>query len=207
MRTLREVAAESGNIGNIVTDGETPMLMEDYVWNDILGYALARGLDSASGHIDYNYSDGTVDFDNSANPASDNDSFIVNYQLPHDCYRGAGAMIRPHVHWWQTSAGIPYWKVQYRILGNGDAVTPTWTDMTTANFTVAFPYTSGTISQIIGFEPIDISSCGLSCVIQVKVWRDGQNVLDTFGTGDVQTSFLDAHYPVAYAGSKDEYVQ
>jgi len=204
--TLKTALADSRNVGNIVSSGEPPLLMEDYVWDDIMGYILGRNFDSTRGHIDYNFDEGTVDFDDSATITNNNDALIVEYQLPHAAFRGTGAVLRPHVHWLQENSGSPYQKVQWRILNNGGAPT-SWTDMDPANFVKLATYVSGTLCQITSFESIDISSCGLSCVVQIRIWRDGQNVLDTYGSTKVKMAFMDAHYPRAYLGSKDEFVQ
>lgn len=205
-KTLKEALQDGVNVDGMVTTGVTPIYMNDYVWDDILGYSLARSLDASRGHIDYNFDEGTTDFDDSATITNTNDALIINYQLPHSCYRGTGAVLKPHVHWLQENSGSPYQKVEYRICSLGSAPT-TWTAMDASNFTKAFTYVSGVLTQLTSFEDIDISSCGLSCVVQLRIWRDGQNVLDTYGTGKVKMLFMDAHFPKAYLGSKDEFVQ
>lgn len=119
-------------------------------------------------------------------------------QFPHK--RVLGSNIRPHVHFIQSQATLPTWKIDYRWYKNGDPV-PSFTTLTASG--VIFPYTSGSILQIASFPEIDGSSINsISSVMDIKIYRDDNDV-----TGDVLLKEFDIHYQIDSYGSRQEYIK
>ena len=118
-------------------------------------------------------------------------------QFPHN--RKAGTNIRPHIHFVQSVASTPTFKMSYRWYDNGASAIPSFTTITATTF--AFTYTSGSILQIALFPEINGSAIvGLSSMMDVKVYRDDATV-----TGDVLVKEFDIHYQLDSNGSSQEY--
>jgi hypothetical protein len=131
-----------------------------------------------------------------------NDATEIAYiigQFPHAMKSGSN--IKPHVHWIQTSADEPVWKIDYRWYKNGDAP-PAFTTLNSA--TPVFTYTSGSILQISAFPEIDGSAIdSVSSIIDVKLYRD-----DNVVAGDVLMKEFDIHYQIDQErGSRQEYIK
>lgn len=120
-------------------------------------------------------------------------------QFPHN--RQSQSNIRPHLHFIQTSASQPVFKIAYRWYNNGDTVPGSFTTITASSF--AFPYTSGNMLQIVGFPEIDGNKINsLSSMMDIKLWRD-----DAVVTGDVLVKEFDIHYLLDGDGSQYEYLK
>lgn len=130
-----------------------------------------------------------------------NDDTEIAYaigQFPHA--RANGTDISPHVHFIQTSALEPVFKLAYRWYENG-ATPPSFTIITVNS--MAFSYTSGDMLQIAEFPDIDGSAIDtVSSIIDMKLYRD-DNVI----TGDVLVKELDIHYQIDQPGSREEYAK
>ena len=191
----------------IETSGETPLKLSDTVWLDLIGYTIARNLDSTRDHIDYNYDDGTVDFDDNGADTTDNrDAITINYQINHDTDRETVAVVgRPHFHWLQTLDLTPAWVWQWRVLENGKSISA-WSAKTEVTSKV-YPWVAGGLVQITSLGDIPIEGVSISSIIQVRLWRDGNSANDTYGVTDVQVLSSDTHVPLKYLGSKTEFVQ
>jgi len=131
-----------------------------------------------------------------------NDATEIAYiigQFPHT--RKNGSNIRPHVHWIQTSANEPVWKMDYRWYKNGEAPSGTWTTLTCDD--PVFTYTSGSMLQICAFPEINGSSIdAVSSIIDIRLYRD-DNVI----SGDVLLKEFDIHYQIDQIGSRQEFVK
>lgn len=206
MVALKDALMNENNVDGIVTGGKTPLVMKDTVYVDITGIVLARTLDTARGHIDWNYDEGTADFDDSADTTNSNDALFVNFQLLHEVDRDVNTLLLPHIHFKQENRGNPYWYVEWRKMYRDKAPTP-WTAMNSAKFIQRNPYIEAGQETIISFEGIDISDMALSGIIQLKLWRDGGNANDTYGATKAGVLYIDAHAPKKYLGSQDEFVQ
>lgn len=130
-----------------------------------------------------------------------NDATEIAYvigQMPHSMKIGSN--LKPHIHFIQTSASQPVFKLDYRWYKNGDTP-PSFTTLTCDSF--AFTYTSGSILQICSFPEIDGSSIDtVSSIIDVKIYRD-----DNIVTGDVLVKEFDIHYQINSLGSKQEFIK
>lgn len=119
-------------------------------------------------------------------------------QFPHN--RKSQSSIRPHIHFIQSSATQPVFKMAYRWYNNGDAV-PSFTTITASSF--VYTYTSGSILQIVSFPEIDGNKLnGLSSMMDIKIWRD-----DAVVSGDVLVKEFDIHYQLDGDGSQYEYLK
>lgn len=201
MRKLSEVLASGdGNVDEIVTTGETPLTLNDMTWIDLVGDIAGAKLDSAAGKIDFDFNEGMLKFQDSADVNNNNDSLQLSFQVNHNIYRGAGAVAKPHLHIIQTSTITPKWKVEYKILNTG-VIKPVWSVLVADGGVEAMPYTSGDLDQVIILPDIDISGVGLSARILLRVWHSGTV------SGSVLVSAIDCHVPVYKLGSKEPLVQ
>ena len=127
-------------------------------------------------------------------PQNDTTEYILMFaQFPHSYKHETG--IHPHVHFVQTSASVPVFKLSYRWYKNGDVV-PSFTTITTTG--LRYPYTSGSILQVAFFPEIlgtgiDVQS---SC-LDMKLYRE-----DNVVTGDVLVKEFDIHYQSDTVGSR-----
>jgi len=112
--------------------------------------------------------------------------------------------LRPHIHYIQDEAEIPVFKLDYRFYNNGATVPGSWTTISTADGSgAAFAYTSGSIMQILTFPTIAAPTGEtVSANIDVIFYRD-----DNVVSGDVLLKYLDFHYEINDAGSRQEYVK
>jgi hypothetical protein len=125
-----------------------------------------------------------------------NDEEIVYMigQMPHSYVEGTD--IKPHIHFQQSAATVPVFKLDYKWFDLGAAVPATFTTIATTE--LVFPYTSGNIHQMATFP--DISGGGISKVSSVllfKLYRD-----DNIVTGDVLAFEFDLHYRSHAIGSR-----
>jgi hypothetical protein len=130
-----------------------------------------------------------------------NDTSEILYiiaQLPHS-YK-EGSTVYPHVHYRQTSALVPIFKIDYKWFNIGEQIPANFT--TLEMDTVAIPYTSGSIQQIN--NGVSISGIGkkISSIMLIKLYRD-----DNIVNGDVLTYQFDIHHEIDSFGSKQEYIK
>lgn len=131
-----------------------------------------------------------------------NDATEIAYligQMPHAWKLESD--LSPHIHFVQTSASTPVFKMDYRWYKNGADPTGSFTTLTASTF--VFPYTSGSILQIVTFP--DISGAGIdtvSSVLDIKLYRD-----DDVAIGDVLVKEFDLHYQLDSNGSRQEFIK
>jgi hypothetical protein len=128
-----------------------------------------------------------------------NDATEIAYitdQTPHAMKRFS--IWRPHIHWIQTSAAIPVFKIAYRLYDNGTAPGAFTTIATNSQI---FNYVSGSIAQISRFPDIATAPLsGSSILFDIKLYRD-----DNVVTGDVLAKSFDIHCQIDSSGSDIEY--
>jgi len=133
-------------------------------------------------------------------PANDETHIMyINAQMPHEWAQTA---ISPHIHFAQTTAVTPIFKIAYRWYAIGK--------QTTANFTIvssnaiAMPYLGGTQHQLLEFPDITPpTNPGLSSMLDIKIYRrtgDG-------AAANVLLKEFDIHYEADQPGSRQEYVK
>jgi len=112
--------------------------------------------------------------------------------------------ISPHIHYIQSAAAQPTFKMAYRWYKNGATVPGSYTVISTADGSKGiFPYTSGSILQIAEFP--DIAGTGIDTVssfLDIKIYREDDDV-----TGDVLTKEFDIHIQIDAIGSLQEYTK
>jgi len=189
----------------IVATGETPLTMEDKVYIDITGFAIAYKIDTTRGKLDWNYDEGGIEFNSGADITNNHDALFINFQLLHEVDRDTNTFLLPHIHYKQEESNSPAWYVEWRKLYRDKAPTA-WTAMDPTKFVQRNAYVVAGQETIISFEPIDISDMALSGIIQVKIWRDSANANDTATINPVAL-YPDSHAPKKYLGSKEEFVQ
>lgn len=108
-----------------------------------------------------------------------------------------------HVHFVQTSALMPIFEAQYRTYNNGGTI-PGFTTIDTSANSPAFTYPgSGSIMQIIGFPTLSMPSPeSVSACLDIIFYRN-----DNVVTGDVIVKYIDYHYEIDAAGSRQEYIK
>jgi hypothetical protein len=125
-----------------------------------------------------------------------NDYLISSTQLNHD--RDLTAIIDPHIHFWQTSANIPNFLLQYRWQKNNETEVSTWTNLVCR--TPKWTYTSGKLHQMLfsvsGITPP--TGTKMSDIVQFRVIRDNANTSTLFPSADpvaatVQVMSFDVH--------------
>ncbi len=175
-------------------------------WDDASVQLVGRKIDVASGRIDYDYDELTVDF--ATNARYPQEPVGVPLQAPHSW--AEHTVMRPHIHWLQSSADVPNWLIAYRQYNNGAAVPGSWT-LKAANSPI-FTYTSGTIMQISSFPEIEMPDMGLSCALDMKIFRDSGNASTLFAGADplsavAKLKFFDTHIPFDSMGSDVEFIK
>jgi hypothetical protein len=133
-----------------------------------------------------------------------NDTSEIVYiigQFPHT--RKNGSNIRPHIHFVQTSASQPVFKMDYRWYKNGEDPTVAFTTVTFNSFAFTYPG-SGSILQIVSCPEIDGSLIdSVSSVLDIKIYRD-----DNVVSGDILTKEFDIHYQIdILGGSRQEFIK
>jgi len=189
-------------------------IIENPMWNDLIGYLAGKNIDVTSGRIDYSYPNGAVAFQNNARYADE--PVVVRHQIHHGFYFGSGAVARPHLHWLQQhSTNIPNWLFGYRLVENGDSATIE-TDFSNFTFSVpqshVFTYSSGVLAQITKFTEIDISDLSPSDFIITVLFRDTTNASTLFSDVDPSSlveyaTDLDLHLKIDALGSREEYTK
>lgn len=198
--------SDAGNYTEVETDGTLVARGEATCWRDELQSLVGQRLFSSAGRIDYNYTEGTVDFDSNAN---EDDYVLMNVQINHDWDEVTG--VRPHIHWFQSEDATPNWLMQHRWQRNGEAKVTAWTDVPCNN--PAFTYTSGTIINICNFGSITPpEDVGTSSILQIRLIRDTSNDSGEFAgadpyTGTVPAINFDVHIPVDMLGSRQEFIK
>lgn len=186
--------------GDLVMSGGTLIFTGDStVWDDIQTSLIGRRLASTSGTVTYDYAENTVVFAPSGSITNTNDTVVFNLQLPHGTK--IPSTMQLHMHYEQDTATSRTMTVRYRIQNNGSAKTATWTTTTAVTTNSAFPYTSGTLNNILPLASIDLTGASLSAVVQVQMTRTDSN------TGNLHALFVDAHIEKDQIGSDEEYVK
>lgn len=175
-------------------------------FRDELNDLVKQGNNNPADKIETNFAEGTLDFKTTATI----DNYVtMNIQLNHD--RKLASNVCCHFHWFQASATMPNWLMQYRWQKNGSAKTTAWTSVKWS--ASAFTYTSGILNQITEFPDIvPPAGDGLSDILQVRFIRDTANASGLFTGADALaatascTSF-DAHIECDTLGSRQEYTK
>jgi len=185
----------------------------DTRWDDLAGSLIAARLDIASGRLHYDYFNGGVIMD--SNARYPDKPIVMALQFKHAMRYGAGAVLRPHLHWLQQQSAMPNFLIGYKKVAQGAATT---FEVDFSNFTLlhiptnVFTYTSGTLVQITKFAEIDASDLNLSSQVTFVLFRDTANVSGLFSgvdpvAADVTVLYQDQHVLLDSTGSSQEYAK
>jgi len=187
-----------GNITaeNITTTGETPLTMNDTVWDDLRApfTQIRRG---ALDKPDFDYTNIGLLF-----PQNDAAEIIyIIFQMPHN-YK-LGTNIYPHIHWQQMNGNSVVWKLEYKWFNKGGLVPAGFTAVT-AN-SQRYTWSAGNLHQYDSWAALSGAAINeLSSVLLIKVFRD-DNVDAGAGGGDALAFEFDVHYQLDTIGSKTEF--
>ena len=166
-------------------------------WDDF-SVPLTRDKQGQSDKPDYDFTNLGLLF-----PQNDPTEIVyLVFQMSHS--KKMNSQIRFHIHYIQSGATQPTFKIDYKFYLNGAAVPGAWTTLSTANGSKGiFTYTAGSIMQKAVFTyitpPINETA---SANIDVKLYRDDNDV-----AGDVLGKYIDFHYEKNSTGSREEFVK
>jgi hypothetical protein len=204
---------KEGNYTEIEDDGTIISYGEATCWDDLSQAIIAARLDIASGRLNYDYFNGGVTFNSNARYPEE--PVVIPIQARHKMLYGAGAVLRPHIHWMQEQAAVPNFMLGYKLSNYGDTTTKE-VDWSNYTFSVlqshAFTYSASVLLQISAFTEIDISSLNISGSIDFVLFRDTGNVSTLFAGADpvatdVTVKYSDSHAKFNMFGSREEYVK
>jgi hypothetical protein len=184
----------------IEVDGSITYKGDSTVWDDIVGSLIGQRLYSNAGTVDYNYEENCVVFQPGGDITDLADCLVFNYQYPHKA-KDTG-YLNLHFHWEQESTTNREITVWYRIQSNNNLKTEDWTEVIiNTNDNNIFEYSSGTLNQISALASIDMTGAGISATVQFRMTRSDSN------SGNINVTFVDAHYEIDGPGSRQEYVK
>jgi len=195
------------DVDNTTFEADGTMKMNGAATNyrDELGDAL--GLKTQGPGVAVNAAEGTLEF---AANADLNDYAYKNVQFNHD--RKLAAIVFPHFHFFQTSAVMPNFMIQYRYQKQKFGKTTAWTNLKMN--TPAETYVSGVLNQIVGTVAGIQPPAGdnVSDILQVRILRDTGNASGLFAGVDglnavVGCLSFDVHIQFDTLGSHQEYIK
>jgi hypothetical protein len=196
----------SSHYSEFESDGTLKFVGDASVYRDELQSLLLQNLVSPAADIAVNSSEATLTFKQACNLS---DYATMNVQVNHDWKTGTA--VYPHIHWWQATSNVPNWLVKYRWQYNGQLASTDWSNST--RLAGIYTWSTGKLNQITGFTGITpTSDAKLSSILQLRLYRDGDNDSSSFGTtdlvsGNVETLNFDVHIQVDTIGSRLEYTK
>lgn len=175
-------------------------------WQDVSFPFVSKNLDVSGGHIDYNYTDCTVDFDNTSAYPEDVICFVA--QMPHGKKLNSSVCI--HFKWHQEEDSIPNVLLAYRWYCAGRE--PEEFILTPVAKCV-YEYEPGGVLQMCCFGLVDAPTDEIiSSNLDIKLYRDTTNVSGLFAGADPYTLDLklkeaSVHYLMDSIGSDFEYAK
>lgn len=170
-------------------------------WDDIVGPVTGLKLSAVTGTVSFDWDENAIVFDSDGVITDADDRVIWNIQKPHKAK--ADSELHFHIHYEQTDEVVRTMTLQYRIQGNSDIKTTSWTTIsaTTQASNHQFTYVSGTLNQILKFPSIDWSAVAISSTVQFRMTRTDSE------TGDIVVTFVDGHVEIDSDGSDTEWVK
>lgn len=163
-------------------------------WDD-LQFPLTQSKQGANLKPDVDYTNIGLLF-----PQNDTSEYVIMLiQLPH--VWKVGTEIHPHIHYTQSQAVQPVFRLEYKWTNIGDVESGTWSTLD-LNLN-ALPYTSGNMHQILKtLTPILGTGKTISSILAVKLYRT-----DNVYIGDLLAKQFDIHIQIDSFGSQDEYIK
>jgi len=189
--------------GTLVANGDAT------VFDEVSQSFVGANIFTVAGRVDYNFDELTLDFAGNARYPDEPVGIVI--QALHAWK--TGGKVRPHIHWIQNSDNNPNILISYRVYGNGE-VPPAWTLKALTSDDNVFEWSGVGMQQITEFNLADsvFSSMGLSFTIDVKIYRDTQNVSTLFSgvdsySGVWSAKYYDIHFEMDMIGSREEFVK
>ncbi len=197
-RTLDRLTRMSpaGRVSSQLLQGLLEGQLEYYErWED-LRFPFSRDKQGQTQKPDYDYTNMGLLF-----PQNDPTEIVyIIAQMSHKMLVGSNFI--PHIHFIQSVADQPTFKLDYRWVKQGDDdALKSFITITASTFT--FAWVSGDLLQVAVFPEIDGSDVmDISSFLDIKIYRD-----DNVVTGDVLAKEFDFHYKVDGNGSEFELVK
>lgn len=202
-------ARGDGNYSEFEEDGTLIAKGNATCWDEVSQSFVGANIFTVAGRVDYDFAELTLDFATNARYPEEPVGIVI--QALHA--RKANSDIRPHIHWIQNSDNNPNILIQYRMYNNG-SVPPAWTLKALTASDNKFAWTGAGMQQITEFNlPAGHgASLGLSFTIDVKIYRDTQNVSTLFSgidsySGVFSAKYYDVHFEKDMIGSHEEFVK
>jgi len=141
----------------------------DSGWDDAILFFVGKNLDTTSGRVDFDRDKVALKFQSNA---TETDAIVYTYQLLHK--QAGTSELRPHAHLWEETESDMGWKMKYRICRNLETV-GSWSAEQSCNYghtRTGTPSAGSPYINIVTFPAIDISSLGVSDLIDVKFYRE-----------------------------------
>lgn len=167
-----------------------------YRWDDLRAPVTAINPPGLASDPTFNTTEGYFEFADAAT-----NLLFITLQMPHNW--AEGTEVFPHVHWIQTAAGLPLWRISYKWFNNNATYPAAFTDVdVTEN---AFTYTSGNLAQISKFGGLSGNGKIISSMLTIKLQRIGGDAADTLNGATANLFEFDIHYKIDGHGSEREY--
>jgi hypothetical protein len=167
-------------------------------WDDLRFPVQNLRVNPSTSKPDFDFATGVYLFD-----AAATESVVCIAQLPHAWLEGS--ILRPHVHWYKTTAaaGNVYWQLSYKWAPIGAVIDATPTVLFNATAAVSDANTANR-HAITALGNIDGAGKKASACLIMTVSRVGGNAADTYGADAALIEF-DLHYQLYGLGSPQEF--
>lgn len=194
-RKLRIGDISNNNYSDFESDGTLEFLGDATVWDD-LRFPFTQSKLGSNDKPDFDYTNIGLLF-----PQNDaSEKIYILAQLEHKWK--LESTLHPHLHWVQTSASFPTWKMSYRWYENGGDPTGSFTTLSSSEGVLEYPG-SGTILQMTEFGEIDGTGIdSVSSMLDIIIWREDDTI-----TGDVLAKEFDIHIEIDTVGSRQKYTK
>ena len=176
--------------------------LSDTSWDDLRFPVSAIKLQGTGSEPDIENTYGTYLFDDGTP-----ETVFIMAQMPHAWKEGTNVF--PHTHWYKTTSatGDVCWQLDYIISKKGAQFSDTFTTITGVTPAIGDNDTVRTHALTpIGSSGIDMTGCGLSDHIIMKLTRKADATIDTYGA-DAGLLEFDIHYEIDSFGSDSEFTQ
>ncbi len=182
------------NVGGIITTGETPLLMQDTVWEDLRFPATVINPPGQVADPDFDVTNIGWLFDSGGT-----EILYIIAQLPHSYKEGTNLCC--HVHWnpTNTNTGNVLWRISYRWL-NDEETAGAFTDV---DITAVANGTAGK-SQTDIFADLVKADAVISSILDIKLQRIGGS--DTYNADALLKEF-DIHFEKNTLGSREPFIK
>lgn len=208
--TLQVGDIAGGNFFDVAVNGDITNNGTSTRWDDQRYPAIGQRLDTSSGRVDYNFQELTVDFaDNARYPE---EPLCFSAQLSHS--RKENSDWFPHIHWVQNQAAMPNILIEYRAYNNGGIVPSSFVLVPIVPSNSVFSHVSGDLGQIsiISLPAGFGNGLGISCIFDLKLYRDSANASGLFAGADTYSGIFsfkeyDIHIEKDNGGSREEFIK